>query len=56
MPELGPGPGEELREDEMGLAIIHTLVDELDISAGPDGSGTRISFVKYLGSGPNGSR
>jgi len=55
VPELAPRPDEELREDEMGLAIIHTLVDELDISAGPDGRGTRISFVKYLGSGPNGS-
>lgn len=38
----------ELREDEMGLAIIRALVDELEIDAGPDGRGTRISFRKYL--------
>jgi serine/threonine-protein kinase RsbW len=49
VPELGPQPDEELREDEMGLAIIHALVDELEIGAGPEGHGTRIQFVKYLG-------
>ena len=48
VPELGPGPDEELREDEMGLAIIHALVDELEIGAGPDGQGTRIAFTKNL--------
>jgi serine/threonine-protein kinase RsbW len=48
VPELGPQPDEELREDEMGLAIIHALVDEVDIGAGPEGVGTRIAFTKYL--------
>ncbi len=48
VPELGPQPDEELREDEMGLAIIHALVDELEIGAGPTGQGTKIEFVKYL--------
>ena len=48
LPELGPGPGEELREDEMGLAIIHALVDEVEIGAGPGGNGTTISFRKNL--------
>jgi serine/threonine-protein kinase RsbW len=48
VPELGPQPDEELREDEMGLAIIHALVDELEIGAGPEGQGTKIEFVKYL--------
>jgi serine/threonine-protein kinase RsbW len=55
LPELTPRAEEELREDEMGLAIIHALVDELDISAGAGGRGTRISFVKYLGGETDGS-
>jgi serine/threonine-protein kinase RsbW len=50
VPELGPQPDEELREDEMGLAIIHALVDELEIGAGPEGHGTQIQFVKYFAS------
>jgi serine/threonine-protein kinase RsbW len=48
VPELGPQPDEELREDEMGLAIIHALVDEVAIGAGPEGQGTKIAFTKYL--------
>ena len=48
VPKLGPQPDDELREDEMGLAIIHALVDEVEIGAGPDGHGTRITFTKYL--------
>jgi len=55
VPELGPGPGEELREDEMGLAIIHALVDEVEIGAGPEGHGTTISLRKHLGASPNGA-
>src|SRR5262249_4545916 len=31
VPELVPQPEEDLREDEMGLAIIHALVDEVEI-------------------------
>lgn len=46
--ELGEQPDEELREDEMGLAIIHALVDELEIGAGAGDQGTKIQFVKYL--------
>ncbi len=48
VPELRPQPDEELREDEMGLAIIHALVDEVEIGSGPEGRGTKIQFVKYL--------
>jgi serine/threonine-protein kinase RsbW len=55
VPELGPSPDEELREDEMGLAIIHALVDEVEIGAGPDGHGTTISLLKHLGASPNGA-
>lgn len=54
VPELGPQPDEELREDEMGLAIIHALVDELEIGAGPEGHGTRITFTKNLTAGGSG--
>src|SRR5437899_2543789 len=49
VPELAPQPGEDLREDEMGLAIITALVDELDIGGGPGGVGTRIRFSKRFG-------
>jgi serine/threonine-protein kinase RsbW len=56
LPELGPQPDEELREDEMGLAIIHALADEVAVGAGPDGRGTRIRFRKSLSTvGPNGA-
>jgi serine/threonine-protein kinase RsbW len=48
IPELGAQPDEELREDEMGLAIIHALVDDVAIGAGPAGRGTRLTFTKYL--------
>jgi len=48
VPEFGPQPDEELREDEMGLAIIHALVDQVEIGAGAEGQGTRITFTKYL--------
>jgi serine/threonine-protein kinase RsbW len=55
VPELAVVPDKGLREDEMGLAIIHALVDEVDIGAGPGGHGTTISFVKYLAGAPSGS-
>jgi serine/threonine-protein kinase RsbW len=48
IPALGPQPDEELREDEMGLAIIHALVDDVVIGAGPAGRGTKIAFTKYF--------
>jgi serine/threonine-protein kinase RsbW len=55
VPELGPQPDEELREDEMGLAIIHALADEVAVGAGPEGRGTRIRFRKSLAAGSNGA-
>jgi serine/threonine-protein kinase RsbW len=55
VPELGPQPDEELREDEMGLAIIHALADEVAVGAGPEGRGTRIRFRKSLAPGSNGA-
>ena len=53
--ELGPQPDEELREDEMGLAIIHALADEVAVGAGAEGHGTRIRFRKSLATGSNGA-
>jgi serine/threonine-protein kinase RsbW len=53
VPELGPRPDEELREDEMGLAIIHALADKVEISAGSEGRGTRICFRKLLAADSN---
>ena len=55
VPELGPQPDEELREDEMGLAIIHALVDEVDLGAGAEGRGTKLRFRKQLAGASNGS-
>ena len=52
IPELPARPDEELREDEMGLAIIHALVDEVEIGAGPDGRGTSLRLRKDLGLAP----
>jgi serine/threonine-protein kinase RsbW len=56
LPELDPQPDDDLREDEMGLAIIHALADEVTVGAGPEGCGTRIRFRKSLSTaGPNGA-
>jgi serine/threonine-protein kinase RsbW len=52
IPELPARPDEELREDEMGLAIIHALVDEVEIGAGRDGRGTSLRLRKDLGLTP----
>lgn len=52
--DSGVGPGAELQEAEgereggMGLAIIRSLVDELELEPGPDGSGTRVTLARKL--------
>lgn len=38
----------ELTEEGMGLAIIRSVTDELELSAGPEGRGSRVRFTKYL--------
>ena len=38
----------------MGLAIIHALVDEVEIGAGPEGHGTRLRLRKDLAPAPAG--
>ena len=48
LPDFETQP-EDLRENEMGLAIIQTLVDELEIGSGPKSRGTRVAFRKYIG-------
>ena len=36
-------------ESGMGLAIIRTVVDELEVSRGDDGRGTVVRMTKSLG-------
>ena len=54
VPELPARPDGELRENEMGLAIIHALVDDVEIGAGPEGQGTRLRLRKDLAPTPAG--
>jgi serine/threonine-protein kinase RsbW len=42
------GPPNAAREGGMGLAIIKSLTEDLDVSAGADGHGSRVSFRKQL--------
>lgn len=44
--QLDPLDGEDLSEGGMGLAIIHALVDELEIGAGDDGRGTVVRMSR----------
>jgi serine/threonine-protein kinase RsbW len=38
----------ELSEGGLGIAIIRSIADDLEIAAGPDGRGSRLRFVKNL--------
>lgn len=40
--------GEELTEGGLGIAIIRSIADEVEIGGGPDGRGSRLRFVKLL--------
>jgi serine/threonine-protein kinase RsbW len=44
----GAGGGEELSEGGLGIAIIRSIADEVEIGGGPDGKGSRLRFVKLL--------
>ncbi|HWH06567.1 MAG TPA: ATP-binding protein, partial [Gaiellaceae bacterium] len=45
----GRKPGdEELTEGGLGIAIIRSIADELEIGGREDGSGSRLRFVKLL--------
>ena len=48
-PERPPAlEGEELSEGGLGIAIIRTVADELEIESRPGVRGSRLSFVKKL--------
>jgi serine/threonine-protein kinase RsbW len=38
----------ELSEGGLGIAIIRSIADDLEIASGPDGRGSRLRFVKNL--------
>ena len=40
--------GEELTEGGLGIAIIRTIADELEIASSPGSRGSRLRFVKLL--------
>ncbi len=40
--------GDELSEGGLGIAIIRSIADELEIGAGENGRGSRLRFVKFL--------
>ena len=42
------GAGEELTEGGLGIAIIRSIADEIEIGGGPGGRGSRLRFVKRL--------
>lgn len=42
------GSEEELSEGGLGIAIIRTIADEVEIGGGPNGRGSRLRFVKLL--------
>ena len=47
-PVLTQRPLEEIDEGGLGIAIIRAVTDELDITRGPEGQGSRLRFTKYL--------
>jgi serine/threonine-protein kinase RsbW len=42
------GDDEMLTEGGLGIAIIRSIADEVEISGGPSGTGSRLRFVKLL--------
>ncbi len=42
------GHEDELAEGGLGIAIIRSIADDVEISAGEDGRGSRLRFVKVL--------
>jgi serine/threonine-protein kinase RsbW len=40
--------GGDLSEGGLGIAIIRSIADEVEIGGGPDGRGSRLRFVKHL--------
>jgi serine/threonine-protein kinase RsbW len=48
-PEEAGGPPEELSEGGLGIAIIRSIADEVEIGTQPGGKGSRLRFEKELG-------
>jgi len=48
-PEDSDGPPEELSEGGLGIAIIRSIADEVEIGTQPGGKGSRLRFEKELG-------
>src|SRR3954451_3369875 len=48
-PEDNDGPPEELSEVGLGIAIIRSIADEVEIGTQPGGKGSRLRFEKELG-------
>ena len=46
--EVEPVDGDELSEGGLGIAIIRSIADEVEIGDGPGGRGSRLRFVKLL--------
>ena len=44
----GNGGDEELSEGGLGIAIIRSIADEVEIGGGRDGRGSRLRFVKLI--------
>jgi serine/threonine-protein kinase RsbW len=44
----GDGGSDELSEGGLGIAIIRSIADEVEIGGGPNGKGSRLRFVKLL--------
>jgi serine/threonine-protein kinase RsbW len=44
----GKGDDQELTEGGLGIAIIRSIADEVEIGGGPGGRGSRLRFVKRL--------
>ncbi len=42
------GGDDELAEGGLGIAIIRSVADEVEIGGGPSGKGSRLRFVKLL--------
>ncbi len=43
-----PAPGEDLAEGGLGIAIIRSIADEVEIGGRDNGRGSRLRFVKLL--------
>jgi serine/threonine-protein kinase RsbW len=47
-PQEPEGADGDLSEGGLGIAIIRSIADEVEIGGGPDGRGSRLRFVKRL--------